>query len=158
MKYYFLAATVALAPSLGFAQDFKKGVAAFEAHNRTEAINELKPLAEQGNAAAQNYMGILSENRFGAVQDNDQALYWFQMAADQGYAEAQKNLGFMYYYGVGVPQQFREASKWYRKAAEQGLAEAQHLLGMMYRAGEGTMEMTLQQQAQAATSFDTERP
>jgi TPR repeat protein len=36
------------------------------------------------------------------IEDDKQAVYWYQKAADQGYAEAQSILGVMYANGKGV--------------------------------------------------------
>ncbi len=90
----------------------------------------LSLLAEQGNAEAQNKLGL-------EVQDDADAVKRFRKAADQGRAQAQNNLGFMYMNGLGVPQDYAKAVAWYRKGADQGLADAQNNLGGMYDTGRG---------------------
>jgi TPR repeat protein len=98
---------------------------------------ETKTLAEQGQAEAQFYLGVMYNNGEGVPQDQAEAVKWFRKAADQGHAPAQNNLGSMHRKGEGIPQNDAEAAKWYRKAADQGFAEAQHNLAIMYNYGRG---------------------
>jgi TPR repeat protein len=48
--------------------------------------------ADQGNATAQNNLGVLYQNGQGVEQSEEMAAKWYQKAADQGYAIAQNNL------------------------------------------------------------------
>lgn len=93
--------------------------------------------AEQGDADAQNSLGLKYAKGEGISKDYKEATKWFKKAAEQGNAKGQYNLGFSYDNGEGVPQDKKEAVKWFRKAAEQGLAYAQYLLGLVYADGEG---------------------
>lgn len=101
------------------------------------AINFIKPLAEQGYAAAQNGFGICYQCGQGVEKNKVEAVKWYRKAAEQGYAKAQCNLGICYYNGTGIEKNEIEAVKWYRKAAEQGCAEAQNSLGDCYYYGRG---------------------
>jgi len=96
-----------------------------------------KPLAEQGNAAAQNTLCSMLSNGWGVEKNQNEAVKWCRKAAEQGHILAQTNLGSMCAHGQGVPQDFEEAAKWYRKAADQGSLMAQTLLGSMYAEGQG---------------------
>lgn len=49
------------------------------------ALRELRPLAEQGNAGAQNRLGIMYEKGQGVPQDHAAAVKWYRKAAAQGY-------------------------------------------------------------------------
>ena len=93
--------------------------------------------AEQGDAEAQNNLGVMYCEGKGVPEDNAEAFKWFRKAAEQGHDSAQYNLGQMYREGEGVPQDDVEAAKWYRKAAEQGNGWAQFNLGLMYDRGQG---------------------
>lgn len=93
--------------------------------------------AEQGDAEAQNNLGIMYTLGDGVEQDFGQAAECFRRAAEQGYAEAQNNLGVSYRDGKGVEKDYHQAVNWFRKAAEQGLPKAQFNLGYMYAEGEG---------------------
>jgi len=101
----------------------------WEAYNRGDyaiALAEWQPLAEQGNADAQNWLGFMYQNGRGVAQDDKEAVKWYRKAAEQGHAYGQSNLGVMYANGSGVAKDDKEAVKWYRMAAEQGHAYAQN--------------------------------
>jgi len=119
------------------ADDLEDGRAAIGAGDYATALRLLKPLADQGNAAAQNAVGALYLEGWGVEQDYDEARQWFLKAAEQGHAKAQVNMGNLYDQGFGVPRDYAEAAKWFRMAAEQGYVQGQALLGAMYAVGEG---------------------
>ena len=104
------------------------------------AVAACRRHAEQGDAGAQNSLGILYYRGLGVPQDYAEAVKWHRKAADQGDAFAQSILGFLYGDGQGVPQDYVQAAKWYRLAAEQGQAFAQNNLGLMYRKGQGVAQ------------------
>jgi len=118
-------------------RDFQKGKAAYKRENYAVALQRLRPLAEQGYAKAQNFLGFIYQIVEGVPQDYTEAVKWYSKAAERGNPQAQSNLGSMYYRGLGVSKNGAEAVKWYRKAAEQGLAKSQYLLGLLYAKGHG---------------------
>ena len=120
-----------------YSADFNKGMTAAQSGDFATALKEWKPLAEEGNAVAQNNLGLMYHNGWGVPQDYKEAVYWYRLAVEQGYAIAQYNLGLMYEKGKGVPQDDKEAARLYRLAAEQGYADAQGNLGVMYVFGKG---------------------
>ena len=120
-----------------YSADFNKGLTAAQSGDFATALKEWKPLAEEGNAAAQNNLGLMYHNGWGVPQDYKEAARLYRLAAEQGDADAQGNLGVMYERGYGVPQDDKEAVNWYRLAAEQGYAIAQYNLGLMYEKGKG---------------------
>lgn len=101
-------------------------------------FDDLKKVAEQGNAEAQNRLGVMYATGRGAPQNDREAGKWLSLAAGKGDRDAQARLGIMYRYGEGVvPQNYKEAVKWLRPAAKKGNRDAQRELGIMYRDGEG---------------------
>ena len=120
-----------------YSADFNKGLTAAQSGDWATALKEWKPLAEEGNAAAQNNLGLMYDNGWGVPQDYKESVYWYRLAVEQGYEVAQYNLGLMYEKGKGVPQDDKEAVRLYRLAAEQGYADAQGNLGVMYVFGKG---------------------
>ena len=102
-----------------------------------EAVKWYRKAAEQGDANAQNSLGVMYYKGEGVPRDHQEAVKWYRKAAEQGHAGAQFNLGLMYHQGEGVPKNATEAVRWWRKAAEQGTASAQVNLGLMYLRGEG---------------------
>ena len=123
-----------------FSADFQKGMDAFDKEDYATALRELKPLAEQGYALAQNNLGVMYEKGQGVSQNYKTAVKWYTLAAEQGYPFAQSNLGQNYDKGEGVSQNYKTAVKWYTLAAEQGYALAQFNLGVMYDKGEGVIQ------------------
>ncbi|MES1981942.1 MAG: tetratricopeptide repeat protein [Pseudomonadota bacterium] len=114
-----------------------EGINAYRNKHYTTALQELKPLAEQGDAQAQFMLGLMHALGQGVRQDFQQAMQWYRRAARKPYAPAEHNLGVMYDLGHGVPQNFRLAALWYRRAAEHGYAESEYSLGTMYETGQG---------------------
>ncbi len=128
----------ASAPSWG--ADFGKAWNAYLNGDYVTALNEWRPLAEQGHAFAQFNLGWMYENGHGVVQNVKAAAKWYRLAAEQGHANAQSNLGLMYSNGNGVVQDYKAAVKWVRLAAEQGYADAQNNLGWMYENGKSVLQ------------------
>ena len=122
------------------AQDYQKGYDAYNAGDYATVLQEWRPLAEQGNAAAQFNLGLMYYNGKGVPQDYAEAVKWWRLAAEQGDAIAQNNLGIMYRNGEGVLQDYSESAKWYRLAAKQGKTNAQYNLGIMYKNGKGVLQ------------------
>lgn len=83
----------------------------------TAEIAQLRVLAEQGDASAQNTLGVIYELGLGVPQDFGQAGGWFRQAAEQGEAEAQHNLGLLYGKGRCVPKDMVTAHMWVSLAA-----------------------------------------
>ena len=100
-------------------------------------VDQLRLVADQGDARAQAELGARYEDGRGVVQDYVAAVSWFRRAAEQGYAPGQAALGFLYNTGRGVVRSDRVAVSWHRRAAEQGNARAQNNLGIVYRDGRG---------------------
>ena len=113
---------------------------AVERGDYATAMRELRPLAEQGLAAAQFNLGLLYANGQGVPKDDAQARQWYEKAAAQGHADAQVNLGILLVYGRGVTQDYKIAAYWLRLSANQGNDLAQRKLGLMYERGDGVLQ------------------
>ncbi|NRR29887.1 sel1 repeat family protein [Oxalobacteraceae bacterium] len=133
MKKFLLAICIALGVQSAAQAGFAEGAMAYNNKNYAQALREITPLAQGGNADAQHLMGLMYYMGRGVAQDYKQALSWHRKAAVQGKADAQYVVGAMYYTGNAVIQDHKQAIVWFRKAAEQGHAEAQQVLGLMYR-------------------------
>ena len=72
--------------------DFQKGLTAYKSGDYATALREWTPLAEQGNADAQYFLGHMYRNGWGVSQDYKTALKWWKLAAKQGSANTQYNL------------------------------------------------------------------
>jgi len=124
-------ATLLLLTPPAAAQDFAKGWQAYRSGDFAAAQQEWRPLAEQGNAAAQFNLGLMYYKGEGVAQDFAEAVKWFRLAAAQGQANAQHNLGVKYAKGEGVPQDHVLAHMWFNLAAAQGFEAAAENRGIM---------------------------
>ena len=95
-------------------------VIAFEKGDYETAMQLWKPLAEQGDKEAQNYLGILYYLGFGTNKDYGKALEWYERAAKGGHADAQRNYGDMIHFGRGTKKDIYQAYVWYFAASQQG--------------------------------------
>lgn len=98
----------------------------------TTAHRMLSPLADDGNAVAQEILGFMSARGEGVPRDDIAALRWFTLAAEAGRAEAQFELGRIYRDGVGVTADGKTALQWLRSAADQGKADAYEAVAELY--------------------------
>lgn len=129
--------------------------AANKRHAYETELKLVRPLAEQGNADAQNRLGAIYAEGRGVSKDDAEASHWYSKAAEQGYGEAQLNLGVLYANGHGVPQDNVRAAMWFRLAEEGGVDEA--VLARTYLAASMTPEQIATARAQAATWLDVHR-
>ncbi len=89
---------------------------AFDRANYATALKVWLPLAEQGDQAAQTYVGEIFEKGLGVQPDYTLAATWYRRAAERGYSRAALNLGNLYERGLGVPRDSVQALNWYRRA------------------------------------------
>ena len=131
--------------------DFQDGVNAYDQGDFDKAFYEFEPLAENGLAEAQYYLGYMflkgkaPEEKRSTIGDttirpkNDlrNAFPWLEKAAIQGNVNAQRELGLMYSRGGFIGKDIVKANEWWLKAAEQGNTDAQMSVGFSYKKGEG---------------------
>jgi TPR repeat protein len=114
-RSFFIAATAATllgSADVAEAASFRQGVSAFNRQEYLLASQNFFPLAEQGDAAAQTYLGFMFETGRGVPKNYTEAAMWYRRAAEQGDSLAQYSLGLLYDKGQGVPQDIVEANKW----------------------------------------------
>lgn len=115
----------------------EEGLTAYRNKNYQTALNEMLPLANSGNARAQNVMGLLYQGGHGVPQDHAEALRWLLLSAEQNEPTALNNLGVVYSKGLGVQQDHAQAVKWYMRAADAGSELGTYNLAYKYEKGEG---------------------
>ncbi len=108
---------------------------AFDSGDYETAFNLWVPLAENGDADAQNYLGILYYLGFGIQKDYKKALEWYELAARAGHADAQRNYGDMINFGRGTRKDNYKAFKWYFAASQQGNDKAKRLIDVISASG-----------------------
>jgi uncharacterized protein len=104
--------SVAALGSADAAPTLRQGIAAMARQDYAVAVTILSPLAQNGDPAAQAYLGYLYTLGRGVPQDYTQAAIWYRRAADQGHSGAQYELGLLYDKGQGVPVNVIQAEKW----------------------------------------------
>ncbi|WP_151670302.1 tetratricopeptide repeat protein [Nitrincola schmidtii] len=140
---------------------------AIESQNYAVALDQLRPLAREGNADASNLLGQMYEQGLGVNADEEEAARLYRQGANQGHldsitslralqnkafaqefsrlmpiakagnAEAQNRIGEMLEFGQGVERDKDAAYQWFQRAAEQGELSAWHNLGRSYNFGSG---------------------
>lgn len=118
-------------------EDLALADSAYQRGDFEKALGLIRPLAEQGDADAQAYLGSMYAQGTGVPKDYDKALALVRPLAEQGNANAQMQLAFMYEEGHGVSADMTEAFKWMRRAANQGNSFALTVLGAWYTLGKG---------------------
>lgn len=118
----------------------KEGIAAFEQGRCVEAVAQLRPVAQAGNAKAQKLLGDL----YKAGRDcpdlpgNDaSAEHWYLLAAKGGDRAAQDELVSLYLYGYGPVKNPARALPWLQDLAKEGAGGPLAQLGRLYEQGEG---------------------
>ena len=115
--------------NLSAAADLESAKHAYEQKDYAAALKEFTPLAEQGNADAQLFLGKMYMLGQGVLKDQDRAIKYFKASAAHDNADAQFFLGAMY---LLPHKDITEGVKWLRLSAEQGHQDAQLLLGKSY--------------------------
>ena len=105
-------------------------------------FEQTKQLAEQGDADAQNRLGLMYANGTGVEKDYSEVVRWWTKAAEQGNVNAQFNLGIIYDLEFGVKKNQAEAVRWLTKAAEQGHDYAQSWLDRLTPPSQKKLDFT----------------
>ncbi len=143
MKRIFLTAIVAAGLATAAQAGVDSGERAYLAGDYRMALDELLPLAREGDAEAQYIVGVMHDHGEGVARDYAAAASWYEKAAGQGHDLAAFSLGFMYYNGAGegdnaVAQDIGKALVWLKRAAAADSPMAQALLAEIYYRGDVT--------------------
>lgn len=103
----------------------------------TKAVSWYKKAAEQGNAKAQNNLGMAYIKGQGITQNDSDGVGWLRKAAEQGHMKAQNNLSVMYSSGRGVAKDEIESAKWCKKQRNRATLPLKITLGLNTRTGVG---------------------
>ena len=102
------------------ADNFEKGLAAYDNEDFNTAVTYWIPLAKAGNIDAQTSMAMMYEDGDGVAQSSEKALYWYQKAATQGNIDSQLILAMSYCHGDGVDKDLNNCAKWAKMAKDSG--------------------------------------
>ena len=78
----------------------------------TASFAQLQQMAQKGDSAAANAVGLRYATGDGIRLDEKEAVRWFTKAAEQGNVAAQSKLGSIYLSGRGTPPDFKQAYFW----------------------------------------------
>ena len=101
---------------------------AFESGDYERSFQQYLSLAESGDNAAANYLGIHYYLGLGTTKDFEKANEWFLAAALGENADAMRNLGVMYMRGHGVSQDWGRAYGWLYHAVQREHPSAEEYL------------------------------
>jgi TPR repeat protein len=131
-------ALMVLAAPAAIAEDYERGLSAYNRADYATALLEWDVLAQFGDPKAQFGLGVMHTFGQGVPKDDTRAMDWYRRAAERGHAGAQLFLGHGLESGNGAEQNLEAAFFWFLRAAEQGEARAQNNLGRLYETGRGT--------------------
>ena len=114
-----------------------EGLTAYQRQDWVAAAKEFRPLASQGNVAAQARLGNMLFQGLGGLHDEVEGLRLLNAAANAGDPMAQHILGNAYFIGHAVPRDPTMALVWYGRAAAQNYGESLFALGEIHFNGLG---------------------
>ncbi len=115
-------------------------------------VDQLKEMAENGNSAAENALGLLyaqgDENQ-SVKPDDTEAAYWFKKAAESGNVSAQYKLGLLYWGGHhGLPKDVTKAYFWTVLARAGGQEDSKDLAKVLANGMTRAQAAAIEQQAE----------
>lgn len=110
-----------LAAPAAAADEFARGLSAYNAAEYDAAFDAWYPLADEQDAKAQTAIAFLYLKGLGVRQDDVRAADWYRRAAELGRPEAQFFFGMLHHLGRGVPQNDRLAHVWCEIALTGGM-------------------------------------
>ena len=113
---------LSLAPAA--AQDFRRGLAAYNLGDYNTAFVQWEALAERGEPNSEAGLAFLYFKGLGVRQSYAVAADWYRKAAEQNQPEAQLFLGSLYFHGNGVGRDYVQAYKWCDLAQTNGAMAA----------------------------------
>ncbi|MFK8033441.1 MAG: tetratricopeptide repeat protein [Hyphomicrobiales bacterium] len=107
------------------AADFFDGLTAMKANKFKEAHEIFLPLAQGGNADAEELIGVMYAMGLGVERDDERAFDWYLRSSLKGHPGAQSGIGWYYEVGRGIPApDLVRAYTWYVLSAIGGDPDA----------------------------------
>jgi len=116
----------------------------------TADFNQLKQMAENGDPAAENALGlryIEGDEKEQIAGDEKQAFQWFSRAAEHGNLAAQAKLGSLYWVGRGVSKDLNQAYFWTVLARARGDKHSQDFASILASSMTRSQAAAIEQQA-----------
>lgn len=120
-----LFALAALTTQSAAGADLFDGLTAMKASRFEEAREIFLPLAQGGNADAEELIGVMYAMGLGVERDDERAFDWYLRASLKGHPGAQSGIGWYYEVGRGIPApDLPRAYAWYTLSAIGGDPDA----------------------------------
>ena len=104
-----------------------------------DELDDLKTLADSGDAIAQNDLGhlyLFGNRELGVSIDLDKGIEYLNKAAEQNQVNAMTTIGWSYFLGEnGAEQNNEEAIYWNKRASDSGFTVASYNMGFFYYSG-----------------------
>lgn len=114
-----------LAAQCASAADLFDGLTAMKDNRFEEAREIFLPLAQGGNADAEELIGVMYAMGLGVERDDERAFDWYLRASLKGHPGAQSGIGWYYEVGRGIPApDLPRAFAWYTLSAIGGDPDA----------------------------------
>ena len=116
----------------------------------TASFEQLRQMAEKGDAAAENALGLRyfqGDEKNGIGRDEKEAFGWFRRAAEHGSLPAQAKLGRLYWGGRGVPKDLNEAYFWTVLARARGDNDSKDLVPVLANGMTDSQTAAIEQKA-----------
>jgi putative methionine-R-sulfoxide reductase with GAF domain len=114
-------------------------------------VDQLRELAGQGNASAENALGLLyaqGDDKQAVHPDEGEAARWFTKAAEDGSVSAQYKLALLYWGGHGVPKDVNKAYFWTVLARAGGQEGSKDLAKVLANGMTRAQAASIEQQAE----------
>ena len=85
-------ATILLGGAAALAGPWEDGMVAYNRGDYVPAVKLFRPLAQSGNAKAQNVMGVMYRKGEGVARSSAKAFMWFSLAAKKGDTQAKASV------------------------------------------------------------------
>lgn len=93
---------IALCWAVPATADIQKARDLMEANRFAEAMAELLPAAQSGNADAEELIGVMYAMGLGVPRNDERAFEWYMRSAMRGHPGAQSGVGWYYEVGRGL--------------------------------------------------------
>lgn len=105
--------------------NLENALSLFHKENYEGALEMLEPLATEGSAEAQAYLGVMYQLGLGVERNVPEAFQWLTRAAQQGVGFAAHNLGTLHQTcEPDFPADFNQSRYWFERARELGFNPA----------------------------------
>jgi TPR repeat protein len=117
---------------------FEEGKTFYDKGNWIQAIINLRPLVEAGDARAMILLGNMYLDGHGVAADETEAFGLYHQAAEKGNTDGMVAIAALYQTGKGVPENTPLAIGWFERAARLGNQTAQFMYAIhLYQGSKG---------------------